>query len=78
MTAVLAALCSLLGNPPCDGDALRPAVAKEFLEDRYHFNIKAHLLTQRFASREYLNDPEQLCQRVLDLQTLVLDEIVTE
>ena len=55
MTIVLTALCSLLGNPNCDDDALRPEVVQEFLKDRYQFDIKARLLTQRFASRDYHN-----------------------
>ena len=50
---VLTALCSLLGNPNCDDDALRPAIVQEILEDRYQFDTKARLLTQRFASRDY-------------------------
>ena len=57
MTAVLTALCSLLGNPNCDEDALRPAVVQEFLEDQYQFNSKARLFTQRFASRDYRIHP---------------------
>ena len=47
---VLTALCSLLGNPNCDVDGPRPDVAREYLHDRYHFDIKARLMTQRFAS----------------------------
>ena len=57
MTAVLTALCSLLGNPNCDDDALRPAIVREFLEDRYQFDTKARLFTQRFASRDYRKHP---------------------
>ena len=48
---VLTALCSFLGNPDCEVDGPRPDVAREFLHDRYHFDIKARLMTQRFASR---------------------------
>ena len=59
ITAVLTALCSLLGNPNCDDDALRPLIVREFLEDRYQFDTKARLLTQRFASRDYHNCPIQ-------------------
>ena len=55
MTAVLTALCSLLGHPNCNDDALRPDVAQEFLRDRYQFDTKARLLTQSSASRKYVD-----------------------